>query len=133
MARSLLIVNSLAKPLFASQVFLGRLNRDMTQEKLNLFQLAASTVTEAGARSSEIMRRKLGDSQSVRVLLHYVPDDLFSYFRPQAAPFRQTQRNNMPCRMAAAISQSSIVRFTQSGIGNVRTCPAFPTRSTMAQ
>ena|ERR1700683_4802208 len=93
-----LIVYSLAKPLFAPQVFLGRLDRDMTQQKLNLFQFAASTVTETGARSSEIMWRKLSDSQSVRVLLHYVPDHLLRYFRSpdSAAPTDAPEQFPLP-------------------------------------
>jgi len=58
----------------------------MTQEKLNLLQLPTCAVTEAGTRSSEIMRRELRHPQSVRVLLHYVPDDFLTYFRsPECA------------------------------------------------
>jgi|HubBroStandDraft_4_1064222.scaffolds.fasta_scaffold16920_1 hypothetical protein len=49
------IVHGLAKSLFAAQVFLCRLDRDMTQKKLDLFQFAACGVTETGARSSEIV------------------------------------------------------------------------------
>jgi hypothetical protein len=44
---------------------------------------------------------------------------------PHTVPFRQTQRNNLPCLMTAAFSQSSIVRLTQSGIGTVLMCPPF--------
>jgi len=54
---------------------------------------------------------------------------------PQTAPVRQTQRKILPCAVAipATVSHSSTVCFTHSGIGTVRMCPPFPTRSTMAQ
>src|SRR5262249_7354361 len=54
-------------------------------------------------------------------------------FVPQTTPVRQTQRKILPCVISATASQSSIVRFTHSGIGTVRMWPPFPTRSTMAQ
>src|SRR2546427_12549758 len=41
-------------------------------------------------------------------------------FVPQTLPFRQTQRNNLPCLIFAVLNQSSRVSFTQSGTVNVR-------------
>jgi hypothetical protein len=38
-----------------------------------------------------------------------------------------------PCAIFAGLNQSSTLSFTQSGIGTVRICLPFPTRSTMAQ
>ena len=51
---------------------------------------------------------------------------------PQTVPARQTRPNSLPFVAPASFSQSSIVRFTQSGTGTVRMRP-FPTRSMMAQ
>jgi hypothetical protein len=52
---------------------------------------------------------------------------------PQTTPLRQTHRKILPCATFATVNQSSIVCFTQLGIGTVRMCPPFPTRSTIAQ
>src|SRR6266851_6637794 len=52
---------------------------------------------------------------------------------PQTVPLRQTHRKILPWASCAIASQSSMVCFTQSGMGTVRMCPPFPTRSTIAQ
>ena len=127
-----LVVDSLPQSLFTAEYF-EWLHRDVAQKEQNLFQLSPSAVAETGARSSQIMRREFRDSQFPRVFLYYVPDHVLGDLRTQTVHFRLTHRNNLPCLMSAAFSHSSIVRFAHSGIGTVRTCPAFPTRSTMAQ
>src|SRR5882762_5954774 len=52
---------------------------------------------------------------------------------PQTVPERQTQRNNLPEVIWAAVNHTSRNCFTHSGTGTVRTCPPFPTRSMIAQ
>jgi hypothetical protein len=52
---------------------------------------------------------------------------------PQALPTLLTRRNSFPRSIAAVLNQSSSSHFTQPGTGTVRTCPALPTKSTMAQ
>ena len=52
---------------------------------------------------------------------------------PQQVPARQTHRNNLPSEIPAALTQTSIVAFTHSGIGTVRMWPPLPMRSTIAQ
>ena len=48
-----LIINGVTEPLFAAQVSLCRLHRDMSKEKLYLHQLTAGLMTETGTRSGE--------------------------------------------------------------------------------
>ena len=52
---------------------------------------------------------------------------------PHVLPTLLTLRNNFPLSIAAGMSHSSNSRLTQSGTGTVRTWPALPTRSTIAQ
>jgi len=49
----------------------------MTQQKLNLLQLAASGTTEASATPPEVVRREFADTNFRGELLDDVPDQLF--------------------------------------------------------
>jgi hypothetical protein len=51
----------------------------MTQQELNLFQLAANGMTEAGARSSQIVRRELRHFKSFWVCFDHVPNHFFGH------------------------------------------------------
>jgi hypothetical protein len=50
------IVDSIPKPLLTAQVSLRRLNTDMPEQKLNLFELAARFMTQPRTRPPQIMR-----------------------------------------------------------------------------
>jgi hypothetical protein len=66
----------------------------VTQKKLDLFQLAARIVAQAGTRPSKIMRGQFGNPELARVLLHYVPDDLLrDLCPPNNAPPTNTSKN----------------------------------------
>src|SRR5580704_12132997 len=52
---------------------------------------------------------------------------------PHVLPILVTLRKILPRPIPAALSHSSNCSFTQSGIGTVRTCPALPSKSTIAQ
>ena len=53
---------------------------------MNLFQLAASGAAQAGATSTEIVRRELGDADLGSKLLDDVPDELFCHpFTPNVS------------------------------------------------
>ena len=49
----------------------------MPEEELNLFEFAASNVTETGASPSEIVRRNLVNADGFRRVPNHVPDNLF--------------------------------------------------------
>jgi len=53
-----LVVDGLSQSLFAAEIFLSGLHRDVAQQKLNLFQLAPSTVAEASTRPSKVVWRE---------------------------------------------------------------------------
>jgi len=52
---------------------------------------------------------------------------------PHVRPILVTLRKILPRPIPAALSHSSKCSLTQSGIGTVRTCPALPSKSTIAQ
>jgi len=116
-----LVVDGLSQSLFAAQIFLRGLDRDMAQQKLNLFQLAAGAMAKTGARSSKVMRRESYDSNLACVLLDDMPHHFSVISVPQIVPVLQTQRNNRPLTTLDAASQSSTVRLTHEGTGTVRT------------
>ena len=70
----------------AAQVALGRLYRDVAEEKLDLLQFAASGTTESSATPPEIVRRKFAHANFCRELFDDVPDELLRHvFTPNLA------------------------------------------------
>src|SRR5437867_938466 len=128
-----MVVNGMTKSLFASQAALCCLHGYVPQQELYLFQFAACCVTEPGARPSQIVRRALRNLQFLGVHLDHVPKTFSVIPSPHTVSERQTQRNNLPVVISAAVNHSSKNCFTQFGTGTVRTWPPFPTRSTMFQ
>jgi hypothetical protein len=61
------IINSVVEALFAAEVPLGCLHRDMSQEELYLLQLTACLMTETGTGPAEVMGRQ--SLESHRLLL----------------------------------------------------------------
>jgi hypothetical protein len=47
------IIDRRPNPLLAAKVSLGRLNRDMSQQELDLFQFAACSVAQTSARPTQ--------------------------------------------------------------------------------
>ena len=52
---------------------------------------------------------------------------------PQIAPCLFTRRNTFPAVISAVAAHSSIALFTHAGIGTVRMCLPFPTKSAIIQ
>ena len=70
----------------AAQVALGRLYRDVAEEKLDLLHFAASGTTESSATPPEIVRRKFAHANFCRELFDDVPDEpLRHLFTPNLA------------------------------------------------
>jgi len=56
------VVDGTAQLLFAPEVALRRLNRDIPEETLDLIQFAAGLATESRTRATKIVRRELLDA-----------------------------------------------------------------------
>ena len=55
------VVHRVPELLFAPEVALGCLNRDMPEEELDLVQFAPGEVTQSGTCAAQIVRGQLGD------------------------------------------------------------------------
>jgi hypothetical protein len=69
-----LVVDSVSEFLLAAQVSFGRLNGDVTQEKLNLFQLSSREMAQTSARPPQIMWSEALDSSALSSTSDDVPD-----------------------------------------------------------
>jgi hypothetical protein len=54
------IVDGIAKPVFASQIGLRRLYADVSEQELDLLQLATTLVAYASAPATKVMRGQVG-------------------------------------------------------------------------
>ena len=88
------VVDGRPDSLLAAQVSLGGLDRDVTEEKLDLFQLAAGGMTQPGACSSQVMRGQLVDPGFLREFADNVPNNLFNAFA-QVFPALFTRRDRI--------------------------------------
>ena len=68
------IIHGSAEILFASDVAFGCLNGSVSEKKLDLFQLAAGGVAQAGARPSQVVRGERLYFRPTCTRLHYVPN-----------------------------------------------------------
>ena len=96
-----LVVHSGSDALLAAEVSLGRLNRDVPEEELNLFQFATRPVTEPGTCPPKIVRcepiytRFAGSRTTCQTAFSVRPS-------PQALPFLLTRRKSLPTVRFAA-------------------------------
>ena len=73
------VVDRPGDALFATQVSLGCLDGNVSEEELNLLQLSPSRVTQLRARATEVVRGNLVQTEHFRVVLDNVPDHSFRY------------------------------------------------------
>ena len=69
------IVDSSTNALFAAEITLGSLHRNMSEQELNLLQLTSCRVAELCARAPQVVRRKTGKAGFSGIQLDHVPDD----------------------------------------------------------
>jgi hypothetical protein len=70
------VVDSVVETLFASQVPLRRLHRDVPQKELNLLQFTTSLMAKTGASPTEVVRSERWNLTVFRFLLYNTPNDL---------------------------------------------------------
>ena len=61
------IVDGSANELFAAEITFGSLHRNVSEQELNLLQLAARRVAELRARAPQVVRRKTGNARFRRI------------------------------------------------------------------
>ena len=65
--------------MFGAEVSLGRLNRSVAKEQLDLLKLAACGPTQFGARPTKVMGRDAREAHSFRVPLEHLPHRLLAH------------------------------------------------------
>lgn len=127
------VVHSSANTLLASEVSFRRLDRNVSEQKLDLFQFSARGMTELREGTPQIMWRHLRQTEGFRILLYHVPNhSLRNAVTPSfACPTNASEQP--PVEMPAEETHRSIAVFTHSGTGTVRIWPPFRMRSTIAQ
>jgi hypothetical protein len=95
------VVDRFAEALFASEVSLCRLNRNMPEQEFNLFQLAACCMSQTSARPAEVVRRNLNTSQFGCVRFDDMPDGLFGDAVSPGFPCPTDAPKYLPCRHTA--------------------------------
>ena len=73
------IVHSSANPLLAAEIAFRCLHGNVTEKELDLFQFSTRSMAQLRARTSQIVRRYMGEPEFSRVLFHNMPDDSFRY------------------------------------------------------
>ena len=68
----------MAQILFAAQIPLGGLHRDMAEQELNLFQFAAAGVAQLGARPAQVVRGDVLQPYAAAVAVHDMPDNVLA-------------------------------------------------------
>ena len=107
--------------LLGTEIALRGLNRRVTEQKLDLFEITSALAAELGTGATEIMRTEVLDADLVSALLNHRPD------RPVAhALFVSAALGDGPQQsplLNLRVSQASIPVLTQNGIAIVRTRP----------
>ena len=73
------VVYCSADPLFTAQIAFGRLDRNVSEKKLNLVQFPARRVTQLRTRAAEVVGRESGNPNFPCVFLNDMPDDALGH------------------------------------------------------
>lgn len=128
-----MIVDRVPQSLLAAELTLCGLDTHVPQEKLDLLEFSSGLMAQPSTRAPEIMWRDLGEAALRARLLYNSP----YYFRTE--PFVGIRPALLipwkigPLQILAADSQDCRASPTHLGIGTVRICRPFPTRSAKTQ
>jgi hypothetical protein len=115
------IIHRVPEPLFAAEIPLSRLDAHVAEQELDLFQLAASLVTQTRACSAEIVWGDAAHCAFRTRVFHYTPDDFRAKpVRGDSARFVYRPKDRSRTQVRAVIHDCK-PDATHAGIGIVRT------------
>lgn len=115
------IIHRVPKPLFAAEIPLSRLDAHVAEQELDLFQLAASLVTETRACAAEIVWGDAGHRAFRTRILHHTPDDFRAKpVRGDSARFVYSPKDCSRPEVCGRYPRLQ-TEATHAGIGIVRT------------
>ncbi len=107
------IIHRVAETLFAAQVPLRRLHRDMPQKELNLLQFTVGLMAKTGASPAKVVWRDRRNLTVFCFLFHDTPNDLGAESVAPSPASLLDRAKSMPAVITAALIQASISSFTQ--------------------
>ena len=129
-----LVIHGESELLFATEIVFRCLDGDVAEQELDLVELAARQMAKTRTCSGQIMGRQLVYSGSRGAAFLKISQSTFGVMpSPQIFPDLLMALNRQSSLIPLASVQRSRASFTQSGIGTVRMCPAFPWRSAITQ
>jgi hypothetical protein len=127
------IVDRMTEFLLAAQVTLGRLNRCVAEQELDLL----SSPPAKWHSRAQVRRKSCGARflMTVRCAAAFTTCHIAFGVRPspQSLPRRSTRQKTVPAVIPADAVQPSTVCFAHAGTGTVRICFPLPTKSAMTQ
>jgi hypothetical protein len=78
--KAYVVVDGIPQSLFAAKIPFGRLNADVPEQELNLFECSPGLVTQRGARATKVVWHNVRQSATGRSLFDNTPND----FRAEA-------------------------------------------------
>jgi hypothetical protein len=89
------IIDRRPNPLLAAKVSLGRLNRDMSQQELDLLQFAACSMAQTSARPPQVVRGQFRHTDPVRAIpLIYLREEQPLSVAGDGHPIHPARRSN---------------------------------------
>ena len=107
------IVDRASQALSATEIDFGRLNGDVPEEKLGLFEFTAGQMAKACTRATKIVRCQFLDSRALAQSFTTCQTTLSDIPSPQVLPARQTHRKKRPSVIPAQSSHESIAALTR--------------------
>ena len=111
------VINSVVEALFASEVSLSCLNRDMAQQELYLLQFTTCLMAKTGTGATEVMGRQSWNLTDLCFLLHHAQMTFGLKPQPQTRPALLIDRSRMPSAIPAAAIHASIPALTSPESG----------------
>ena len=109
--------------MFAAEILFRRLDGHLTEEELNVIELASSKMTEARTRSLRSCRASLSIPAAAAACLTISQSTFGVMPSPQILPDLVMALKNRPSLIPLASVQRSSASLAQHGIGPVRVCP----------
>jgi hypothetical protein len=120
------VIGRFRQILARAQILLGNLNAGMSEQHLNLFEVAAAGAAELGAGPPQVARSNLSKPSSV-AYRETISKIIGAESRRSAAfPSRPTARNTGPSPMPAASIHRTIASFAHGGSGTRQVRPCVP-------
>ena len=104
------IIHWMAEILLAAEITFRGLDRCVTEQELNLLNLATAVVAQLGTSSTQVVRRNVTQTCFATAIPDHTPHDILRVPLPQIFPLRATARKTLPhVTLAARVDWSALL------------------------